>query len=97
MGALPIRATNFMECYDCKHEEDLYSGKSGHPHYGDCRTPNCKCSNLVYSCEYPRCDQRSDKQYRDEYNEEKDPFLCTEHDNLRRFIEDCVRGALRKI
>lgn len=90
------------KCYDCSHEIDSFDAKSGHDFYaGKCKTKTasgpCKCLESVRGCSYPKCTDKAIKQYRDQYKPESDPYLCEQHDELREFIEQCVRGALKKL
>jgi hypothetical protein len=93
-------------CWACKHKEECKMDGTykkdglGHDPYGypyPCRTPGCSCQEYVRVCAYPTCKAEAEKQYRDQYSREEDPYLCKEHDTLREFIEDCVKGALRKL
>jgi len=86
-----------MRCYECTHDTD---GTSDHGHtwtYNSCQTKGCPCESIVYGCQFPKCNQKANSQYRDEYEREEKLWVCDTHDQLRDFIEDCVRGALRKL
>ena len=90
------------KCYDCGHEIDSMNYKDGHDYYaGPCKTKTvsgpCKCLVAVRPCSYFKCDDKAIKQYRDQYTPESNPYLCEQHDELRQFIEQCVRGALKKL
>lgn len=90
------------ECYDCGHELDSFDVKRGHDFYrNDCHTETvsgpCKCKEGVRGCSFPKCSDKAIKQYRDQYTPEANPYLCEIHDELREFIEGCVKGALRKL
>lgn len=89
-------------CYECDHELDSFDVKEGHDFYRqECHTKtvsgSCKCKEGVRRCVYPKCSDKAIKQYRDQYTPEENPYLCETHDELRAFIEHCVRGALRKL
>lgn len=57
----------------------------------------CQCMKAVRPCTYSGCNVKAVEQYRDQYTPEENPYLCEQHDTLREFIEQCVRGALKKL
>jgi hypothetical protein len=57
----------------------------------------CQCTKAAWPCTYSGCSVKAVEQYRDQYTPEENPRLCQTHDELRQFIESCVRGALKKL
>jgi hypothetical protein len=90
-----------MKCFDCEHDTDGTSSQGHTWVYNPCQTKTiygpCKCKTIVYGCSYPKCVRKAANQSESEYSKESHPHLCEAHDELKEFIEDCVRGALRKL